>query len=481
MSDHDHNTSDGRSPTVGRVPAVVDRAGPLPIPDGSVRSRRQFLQCGLAGTAALLLGGRISWGQPARTLPAATLPADRAKGKASAVIQIWMWGGPSHLDTFDPKPEAGYDYCGPLNKPIATNVDGIRIGELLPQLAKQADKYSIIRSMTHGINAHETAAYIAQTGRPPGGRLVYPGVGAVVSLFKGYDGGYSGLIPPYIVLTEPQGRFFEAGFLGLRYKGFATGGDPAQKPFAVEGIVSPGIDERRQRSRRQLLERLGTLSRAMGGDPQVESSQQARQQAYELILGDAGKVFDLSQEKDDLRERYGRNTFGQSCLAARRLVEKGVPYVTINYKGWDTHKQHFQAMRRNLPEMDKAMATLLQDLSDRGLLSSTIVWWGGEFGRTPKVQWEPPWSGGRGHWGQVYSAVLAGGGFKGGCVVGASDARGEEVKDRPVYPCDLIGSIYDKMGIDPDGALPGPQGEKVRTTPGPDEGVKMAGRLKEIM
>ena len=124
-------------------------------------------------------------------------------------------------------------------------------------------------------------------------------------------------------------------------------------------------------------------------------------------------MFDLTQEKDDLRERYGRNTFGQSCLAARRLVERGVPYITINYKGWDTHKQHFQAMRRKLPEMDKAMATLLQDLSDRGLLDSTIVWWGGEFGRTPKVQWEPPWSGGRGHYGQVYSAVLAGGGFQG--------------------------------------------------------------------
>ena len=144
-----------------------------------------------------------------------------------------MWGGPSHLDTFDPKPEAGYDYCGPLDKPIATNVDGIRIGELLPLLAKQADKYSLIRSMTHGINAHETAAYMVQTGRKPGDRLVYPGVGAVVSLFKGYDAGYKGLIPPYIVLTEPQGRFSEAGFLGPRYKPFATGGDPAQT--AVRG------------------------------------------------------------------------------------------------------------------------------------------------------------------------------------------------------------------------------------------------------
>ena len=176
-----------------------------------------MLRSGLCGAAGLLLAPRGAAGR-ARAAPG---------GRAKSVIQIWMWGGPSHLDTFDPKPEAGNDYCGPLNKPIATNVDGIRIGELLPLLAKQADKYSIIRSMTHGNNGHETAAYLVQTGRKPGDRLVYPGVGAVVSLFKGYDAGYKGLIPPYIVLTEPQGRFSEAGFLGPRYKPFATGGDPA--------------------------------------------------------------------------------------------------------------------------------------------------------------------------------------------------------------------------------------------------------------
>ena len=135
----------------------------------------------------------------------------------------------------------------------------------------------------------------------------------------------------------------------------------------------------------------------MQDDPQLAAFDEAEKQAYDLILGDGGKVFDLSQEKDDLRDRYGRTTFGQSCLVARRLVERGVPYVTINYDGWDTHKQNFQTMRRKLPEMDKGMATLLQDLSDRGLLDSTIIWWGGEFGRTPKVQWEPPWNGGRGH------------------------------------------------------------------------------------
>ena len=443
-------------------------------------SRREVMRRGLCGAGGLLLAEGMFRGVPVR---ASQEPSDgvTTNTKARSVIQIWMWGGPSHLDTFDPKPAAGYDYCGPLDKPIPTNVDGVMIGELLPLLAKQADKYSIIRSMTHGINGHETAAYMVQTGRPPGGRTVYPCVGAVVSLFKGYNAGYRGLIPPYIVLTQPQGRFSEAGFLGSRYKPFATGGNPAQTPFAVEGVVAPGVTEERQKDRRDLLHRLDALDRAAQGDEALEAFDQAEEGAYELILGDAGKVFDLSQETSELRDSYGRTTFGQACLVARRLVERGVPYVTINYGGWDTHKQHFQTMRRKLPEMDKGMATLLQDLSDRGLLDSTIVWWSGEFGRTPKVQWEPPWNGGRGHYGKVFSAVLAGGGFKGGRVVGASDDKGEEVKDRPVYPCDLIASMYELLGIDGNAKLPHPQGLDVRVTPTAAEGVTAAGRLKEIM
>jgi hypothetical protein len=434
-------------------------------------SRREAMRRSLLGAAGLVLAGSSG-----RRAQAAVLPA-----KAKAVIQIWMWGGPSHLDTFDPKPAAGYDYCGPLDKPIPTNVNGIIIGELLPLLAQQADKYSIIRSMTHGINAHETASYIVQTGRMPGDRLVYPCVGAVVSLFKGYNAGYKGLIPPYIVLTQPPGRFDEAGFLGVRYKPFATGGDPAQARFAVEGIVAQGVTDQRQQSRRELLHQLNTFEAAMKNDASLKASDEAEAQAYDLILGDAGKVFDLSQEKDEMRDRYGRNTFGQSCLVARRLVERGVPYVTINYEGWDTHRQHFQIMRQKLPQMDKGMATLLQDLSERGLLDSTIIWWGGEFGRTPKIQWEAPWNGGRGHWGDVFSAVVAGGGFKGGHVVGASDERGEQVKERPVYPCDLIGSIYELLGLDPDGKLPNPEGLDIHLTPTAADGVPMAGRLKEIM
>lgn len=425
-------------------------------------TRREAIRSGILGGTGLLLASHLTGDRVAAR-------AARAK----SVIQIWMWGGPSHLDTFDPKPQAGYDYCGPLDHPIPTNVNGIVISELLPMLAQQADKYAIVRSMTHGINAHETASYTVQTGCQSGDRDVHPCVGSVVSLFKGYGAGYSGLIPPYVVLTQLQGRFSEAGFLGSRYRPFATGGDPAQARFVVEGVVAQGISDERQRARRELLRQLNTLGRAVPANASLEAFVRAEEQAYDLILGEAGKVFDLSQETDAMRDRYGRNTFGQSCLVARRLVERGVPYVTINYQGWDTHRQNFQIMRQRLPQMDRGMATLLDDLSQRGLLESTIVWWSGEFGRTPRVQWEAPWNGGRNHWGQVFSAVVAGGGFRGGHVVGGSDAKGEEVTERPVSPSDLIGSFYELLGLEHDAKLPHPQGTDVR--------LRVGALLQEIM
>ena len=428
-------------------------------------SRRQMLK-----QAALVCGGL---GLAANRLSAAPAPTARAK----AVIQIWLWGGPCHLDTFDPKPAAGRDYCGPFDKPLATNVDGIRINELLPNLAKQADKYALIRSMNHGNSGHETAAYIVQTGRRPD-RLVYPSLGAIVSQFKGYDHGYRGKLPPYMVLTTPQGRFSEAGFLGARYKPFATGGDPGLKRFAVEGVVMDGVSDERQVARRNLLHGLDTLGRALPGEPSLQQLDACENKAYEMILGDAGKVFDLSTESQATRDRYGMNTLGQSCLMARRLVEQGVPYITINARGWDTHKQHFQAMQRKLPELDMGLASLLEDLAQRGLLDSTIVWCGGEFGRTPKVLWGTPWNGGRGHYGNCFSALVAGGGFKGGQVLGSSDATGSEVAERPVDPSELLGAMCSLLGIDPDQPLPNTRGVEATVMPAAAKG---AGRLKELI
>ncbi len=441
-------------------------------------SRREALACGLGAAAGVLVADRF--GAAAVPTAAAQPAAPPPKAKAKSVIQIFLWGGMSHNDTWDPKPESGREYMGEFAKAIPTNVAGIQIGELFPELAKQADKYSLIRSMTHRNNGHETAAYLMQTGHTPGERLSYPSVGAVFALFKGRD--YQGLIPPYVVLTRPQGRFSEEGFLGPKYKPFATGGDPSAPRFEVEGVVARGISDDRQKARRELLAKLNTLGRQMAASPQVALSEEAKERAYELILGQGREVFDLSKEKPELRDRYGRHTFGQDCLVARRLVEAGVPYIVINYPGgWDTHSNHFPTMRRQAPQLDQGLATLLFDLKDRGLLDTTIVWCCGEFGRGPKVDWQPPWNGGRNHYGAVFTVLVAGGGFKGGHVVGASDAKAEEVKERPVYPVDLLGSIYQLAGIDARARLPHPMGVEAYVLPSPAEGVKSAGLLTEIM
>ena len=441
-------------------------------------SRREVMRVGLFSAAGLLFGGSRVFG--AATQSASTPATAPGKGKAKSVIQIFLWGGMSHNDTWDPKPDAGYDYNGPMKKPLPTNVDGIMVSEWFPNLAKQADKYSLIRSMTHRNNGHETAAYLMQTAHMPGERLAYPSVGAVFALFRSPD--YKGLIPPYVVLTQPQGRFSEEGFLGPRLKPFATGGDPNAARFEVEGVVARGITDDRQNKRRALLTSLNTMGNTMAASPQVATAEEARKQAYDLILGEGRQVFDLSKEKAELRDRYGRHTFGQDCLAARRMVEAGVPYIVINYPGgWDTHKDHFQTMGRQCPQLDQGLAMLLQDLHEHGLLDSTLVWCSGEFGRTPKIDWQPPWNGGRNHYGNVFSVLVAGGGFKGGQVVGSSDAKAEEVKDRPVYPVDLLGSIYHLAGIDSNAKLPHPMGLDAHVLPAASEGVKSAGLLTEIM
>ena len=236
---------------------------------------------------------------------------------------------------------------------------------------------------------------------------MYPCIGSVVSLKKGYEGGYKGSLPPYISLTNALGRFSEAGFLGSNYKTFATGGDPNAKEVRVQGLVAPaGINDKRQQQRRSLLESVDSLAKEMEKQPEIQTMDSYQEKAYGLILGDAKKAFDMSQEKDETRERYGRNHFGQCCLLARRLVEHGVPFITVNSGGWDTHTDNFGAMKRLLPNLDHGFSALLEDLSQRGLLESTIVVWYGEFGRTPKVYWEPPWNGGRHHFGRVFSCVV---------------------------------------------------------------------------
>ena len=394
---------------------------------------------------------------------------------AKSVIEIWMWGGPCQLDTFDPKPDAPYDYNGG-RKAIDTNVPGFKVHEWLPELAQCADLYSVVRSMTHPHFGHETATYLMQTGRNPGGGETYPAIGAVIAMMKAKS--YKGDLPPFVILTGEKGRFSELGFLSERYAPLVTGGNPNNQRFIVDGIVPPGgLTDEEIEGRFGLLRDLDSYGHT-GVKPSaaIREFNAAGHAAHHIIKGDAAKTFDLTLESAETRSRYGRTPFGQSLLVARRLVEYGVPYITVNMSGWDSHKRHFETMERRTKEFDKALAALLKDLAAHGLLETTVVWASGEFGRTPKVDWDPPWNGGRNHFATCFSALVAGGGFKGGVAVGASDETASHVVSRPVTPVDFLGSIYERAGIDPDGPLPNPKGLKMTVLPP----ASPLGRLKEI-
>ena len=390
---------------------------------------------------------------------------------AKSVIELWLWGGPSSLETFDPKPGAPADYANGL-KAIPTNVPGMSIHEWWPELARCADLYSLVRTMTHPHFGHETATYLMQTGRSPGGGEVYPAIGAVIAMIKARK--YRGDLPPFVILTTAKGRFSEIGFLGERNAPLVTGGNPNGRRFVVDGIVPPGgLDHEAVRRRFDLLADVDTLDAGPGSFAGFDD---AGRDARRIIEGDAAKTFDLSVESPETRDRYGRTWIGQSLLAARRLVEYGVPYITVNMSGWDSHKRHFETMRSRSAETDRALAALLRDLADRKLLDTTIVWVSGEFGRTPRIDRNPPWNGGRNHYPTCFSALVAGGGFAGGRVVGESDETASHVVKRPVTPVDFLGSIYELCGINPDGPMPNHVGKRVPILPPPSP----LGRLKEL-
>ena len=432
--------------------------------------RREFLKTCL--TLGML--GAVSRLSPA--FAGLELPAKSKTVKtAKSVIELWIWGGPCQLESFDPKPEASRDYNGGHGA-IPTNVDGIFISDYMPELAKIADKYSIIRSMTHPYNGHETATYLMQTGRKPGGGITYPAIGALLAMLNGGNVQYD--LPAYVALTTTKGRFSECGFLGDKYAPFATRGNPAASKFLVDGYTPAGGVSKEDMERRfELLKELDTFGSFHENHPEMKAFDNAGMDASQILFGKAAEVFDLSKETETMRKRYGMNRFGQSCLCARRLVEAGVPYITINASGWDTHKRHFESLARIAPEMDRAVATLISDLHERGLLDSTVVWWTGEFGRTPKVDWDAPWQGGRNHFARCFNAMVAGGGFAGGKVVGSSDETASHVTSRPVSPQDLLGSIYERCGVDPSRPFPSnPLGLKAPILPASDPKT----RLREL-
>lgn len=394
-------------------------------------TRRDFLRVG--GLAVLGLA-----------LPDFLRVAEAAPAKRDvSCILLWMHGGPSHLDTFDPKPDAPQEIRGEF-KAIPTNVSGIQISETLPKLAQQMDKFSILRSVTSPDGTHETATHYLLTGYPFNPAIEYPAFGSVIAREKGAQHG----MPPYALLGGLPFGHGHAGYMGAVYNPFLINGDPNRPDFSVQDVSPPaGVDMVRISRRRSLLEELDTFQR------NVEARQKALQtmdefyaQAFDLITSPvAKKAFSLKEEPDKLRDTYGRNYFGQSCLLARRLVEAGVRFVSISYGGWDTHENHFNAMKNHLgPTLDAGYAALLADLKQRGLLESTLVIWMGEFGRTPKVNS----SAGRDHWPNAMCVCMGGGGVKTGMVVGSSNERAEVPKDRPIRVEDVAATIYKVLGVD---------------------------------
>ncbi|MXV78761.1 DUF1501 domain-containing protein [Candidatus Poribacteria bacterium] len=376
------------------------------------------------------------------------------EGTAKSVILVWLGGGPSHLDMWDLKPNAPEEIRGSF-KPISTNVTGIQISEHMPRLAKQADKLCIIRSMTSPEAAHERGTHYMITGYQPLPGFAVPGHGAVVAKLKEQRSA----LPPYIAVPSPV-AYAGGGFLGASLAPFSPDGNPASDNFKVRDLAPPkDVTYERVQERKDLRNAVdNAFKKYEAGNPKVEAMDKFYKSAYNLMSSeDARGAFDLSKEPKQMRDAYRRDTFGQSCLLARRLVEAGVNFVTVSNGGWDNHNNIFSSLRGKLRTFDHTMSTLIGDLDQRGLLDSTLVLAMGEFGRTPVING----SGGRDHHPRVFSIMLAGGGVQGGQVVGASDPFGIEPAETPVKPEDLSATIYQSLGIDYNQSIESPDGVRI--------------------
>jgi uncharacterized protein (DUF1501 family) len=363
-----------------------------------------------------------------------------AAPKAEAVILLWCSGGPSHLDSFDPKPDAPSEFRGEF-KAIPTNVDGIQLSEHLPHTAKVADKIAIVRSMTSNIAAHEQASQYLMTGYKPLPTLQYPSYGSVIAK----ELGVRNAVPPYIAIPDVQ-RAGQSGFIGAGYNAFSVP-DPSAANFKVQDVNPPStVDNSRMARRRGFTNKLNDRFVNALPDDNVRSVDSFYEKAFDLVNSSgAKKAFDLRDEPAGTRELYGQTTYGQGALLARRLVETGARFVTVSKGGWDTHQNNFQSLsQRLLPELDKAFAGLVADLHQRGTLDKTLVVLMGEFGRTPRINPR----GGRDHFSRCRFVTFAGAGIRGGQIIGKSDETGSAPADRPVSPEDVASTLYSALGID---------------------------------
>jgi len=395
--------------------------------------RRDLLKAGVLGGSALTLSNFLRW----------THAAESKKSKATSAIFVNLAGGPSHMDTFDLKPDAPSEYRGEFN-PIDTNISGIRISEHLPQLAKVADKFAILRGVSHSLAAHELGSKYMNTGNRPLPSLEFPGFGAIVAKELGSPPD----LPPFVAVPTTTQR---PGYLGVRYAALSTGQSPkAGQPFVVRGVsLERGLTVDRFDQRKALLKDLDTTFAGFEKDYDLlDGLDRFSQQAYDMISSPSAKrAFDISQESPNFAAPFGDSDFGQSCLLALRLVDSGVKFVSLQHGGWDTHNDNWTKLKTKLlPSFDTGLAALLAGLEQRGLLESTAVFVTGEFGRTPKINTQ---RNGRDHYPRAMFVLQAGGGVRGGQVLGASDAKGEAPLEQGFSPDDVAASFFTNLGIDP--------------------------------
>ena len=422
-------------------------------------SRRALLQLGLTSTLGLGLADVL------RLRALADGHGKGAPSKVKSCILVWLAGGASHLDTFDPKPDAPADVRGEF-KPIDTKVPGLKISQVLPKLAAHMDKLTLIRSVTSPEADHDRAAHHLLTGYRPSPALVYPSYGSVVAKLTEHA---RGALPSYVAAPDAP-LFSSSGYLTPAYDPFGVGGDPNLDGFRVRDLTPPDrLTLDRLRRRRTMVGKLDSFSKDISPTPLTASRDQFTDRAYDLLTSSAAQVaFKIDDEPKEVREAYGRNTLGQTFLLARRLIDAGVSFVTINDRGpgalgWDTHQQNFSRIKDTLaPPLDQALSALLDDLAKSGKLAETLVLVISEFGRTPKIN---P-AAGRDHHGRANCALIAGAGLPAGLVIGKTDAKGDSPTDNPVTPSDLAATVYRTLGIDPNYQFETADGRPLRLVDG---------------